>query len=94
MLPQLHEEHLQLLLRRFTEEEACDLAFQKKCRQVFRHLGSLCQQGRVYNKRAQDMGRLLARTTVSYQNETFFYETRATERGMAALCTERQLLEL
>lgn len=40
------------------------------------------------------MGKELARTDVSYQNVILFYETEAQERGMAALCTERQLLEL
>ena len=94
MLPQLHEEHLKLLLRRSIEEEARGLAFQKKCPQVFRRLGSLCQQGRVYKKRAEDVGREVARTAVSYQNGILFHETRAHETGMAALWAERQLLQL
>ena len=71
-----------------------DVAFQKKCPQVFRRLGSLCQQGRVYKKRAEDVGREVARTAVSYQNGILFHETRAHETGMAALWAERQLLQL
>ena len=79
MLPQLHEEHLKLLLRRSTEEEARGLAFQKKCPKVFRHMGSLCHQGRGYKMRTQDMGRELASSTVSYLNKITFYEMEAQD---------------
>ena len=61
---------------------------------MFICLGFLCKQGRVYKKRVQDMGRELARTTVTYQKEILFYEMRALKRRMAALCAKRQLLEL
>ena len=61
---------------------------------MFICLGFLCKQGRVYKMRTQDMGRELARTTVTYQKEILFYEMRALKRRMAALCAKRQLLEL
>lgn len=94
MLPQLHEAHVRLLLRTAREEEARHLDTQKKYPRALRRLDSLGRQGRVYKKMAEDMGRELASTVVSSQNAILFYEARARERGMAARCAERQLLEL
>ena len=94
ILPEMFEDHLTQLQKKFLEEELHCLEMEKKLPSVCKNVKSTTEDHDLYKKMVEDMGKELKRTNSYHRKEICVREKRAQARGMAAVPTERKLREL
>ncbi|XP_057552428.1 cTAGE family member 15-like [Hippopotamus amphibius kiboko] len=93
-LPDLHDDYVMQLHRKLFKEETRCSELKKKLFNVCKDMNSIYQIRNLSKKIAEDMSKELERTKSYYDQEIRFYEKRAQESWVAAVATERKLMEL
>ncbi|CAD7691973.1 unnamed protein product [Nyctereutes procyonoides] len=92
--PEMSEEHIHRLERKWAEEEKQRVEMEKQLPKMHKSLTITCQICNLYKKMAEDLCRELQRTTFSHEQEDLLWQRRAWESQWAALSAERELHEL
>ncbi|CAK7300944.1 Melanoma inhibitory activity protein 2 [Vulpes lagopus] len=92
--PEMSEEHIHQLERKWAEEEKQCVEMEKQLPKVHKSLTITRQIRNLYKKMAEDLCRELQRTTFSHEQEDLLWQRRAWESQRAALSAERELHEL